>query len=518
MSKPRNGVSRRDFLKLTGAGVGMALIPSQASGRLPVTQLLTQARNGVIKVAWEPTKKLDPAFISADSEVAFCNAVYDYLVDATPDGGIAPRLAQSWKMSDDGKQYTFNLAKGVKFHDGSPLTAADVKWTFDRLRSKDVGSPAADLFTNVTDIKVVDDTTITFTLNQTQPDFLFNIADNHALILKSGATDLDKSFNGTGPFKLDKFSPEDRAVFVANEHYWMPGMPKLAGMEHVYFQDSNAAIEALRGGSVDVVLRMPNARFIALKDDPNLTTFNAPTSGHDVLRMRVDQKPGSDPKVIKAIKMATDREQINQTVQLGLGAVGRDAPISPSFKDYYDPNTPLPAYDPAGAKKLLADAGYPNGLEIDLHVPNTGGRPDFATVIKDQWAKAGITVNIKLEDESTYYGDDGWLKVPVGITGWGARPTPQQYLDFSLKTGGKWNETRISDPELDKQIDIAGTSTDKDARVKAYKEIQRILADRGPLIIPYFFPVVGAISKKFDLGKAFQPFPGRTDFREVAAK
>jgi len=216
--------------------------------------------------------------------------------------------------------------------------------------------------------------------------------------------------------------------------------------------------------------------------------------------------------------MATDREQINQTVQLGLGAVGRDAPISPSFKDYYDPNTPLPAYDPAGAKKLLADAGYPNGLEIDLHVPNTGGRPDFATVIKDQWAKAGITVNIKLEDESTYYGDDGWLKVPVGITGWGARPTPQQYLDFSLKTGGKWNETRISDPELDKQIDIAGTSTDKDARVKAYKEIQRILADRGPLIIPYFFPVVGAISKKFDLGKAFQPFPGRTDFREVAAK
>jgi peptide/nickel transport system substrate-binding protein len=526
MSKQRKGVNRRQFLKMAGAGVGLALMPpavtqqgQQALTALPGTgrQQAAQARSGVIKVGWEVTKKLDPAFIQTDSEISFCNAIYDYLIDPTPTAELSPRLAQSWKVNDDGKQYTFNLAKGVKFHDGKAMTAEDVVWTFQRLSSKDVGSPAASLYANVTDIKAVDDTTVTFTLSTTQPDFLYNIADSHALVLQAGTKDPNTTFTGTGPFKLDKFQPEDRATFVANENYWIQGLPKLAGMEHLYME-SDAQLAALSGGQIDVVLRMPNARFIALKDDPNLQTVNYPTSGHDVLRIRVDQKPGNDPKVIKALKMATDRAKINEVVQLGLGAVGRDAPIGPYFKEYFDANSPLPPYDPEGARKLLADAGYPNGLEFDLHVPNTGGRPDFATVIKDQWAKAGITVNIKLEDESTYYSDNGWLEVPLGITGWAARPTPQQYLDFSLKTGGKWNETHISDPELDKQIDIAGTSLKMEERVAAYKEIQRILADHGPLVIPYFFPIVGAASKKFVFEKGFQPFTGRTDFREVTVK
>lgn len=517
MPKAKKGISRRQFLKATGAGVGAAFIaPNLVRGLPAATTTRQAAREGVLKVGWETVKKLDPAFIQTDSEISFCNAIYDYLIDPTPTADLAPRLAQSWDVSKDGLTYTFHLVKGAKFHDGKAFTAKDVVYTFNRLRDKDVGSAAAALFTNVADIKAADDNTVVFTLTKTQPDFLYNIADSHALIVQDGAKDLDKTFIGTGPFKLDKFLPEDRAVFVANENYWIPGLPKLAGMEHRYM-DSNASLEALQGGQIDVVLRMPNARFVALQQNADLQTVNYPTSGHDVLRLRVDKEPGNNPKFIQAIKMATNREEINQIVQLGLGATGRDAPIGPYFKEYFDASSPLPAYNPDGAKKLLADAGLTN-LTFDLHVPNTGGRPDFATAIKDQWSKIGITINIKLEDETTYYSDNGWLEVPMGITGWAARPTPQQYLDFSLKTGGKWNETKISDPELDKQIDIAGTSLNKDERVKAYKEIQRILADHGPLIIPYFFPIVGAARKAFVFEKGFQPFTGRTDFRSVSVK
>jgi peptide/nickel transport system substrate-binding protein len=485
------------------------------------------AREGVIRVAWEPVKRLDPAFIQSDSEISFVNAVYDYLLDTTPAAELTPRLAsevptiENGGISKDGLTYTFKLVKAA-FHDGSALTAKDVVYTFNRLRSKEVGSAALSLFEAVKDIQAKDDQTVVFTLSKTQPDFLYNVSDYHTGIIKDGAKDLDKTFVGTGPFKVKSFTPEDRTVFTANEAYWIPDQPQLAGMEHRYFSDQNTAVEALLGGQIDVALRMPNARFVALQSNPDLQTVNFPTSGHDVLRLRVDKGPGSDPKVLKALKMVTNREEINKFVQLGLGATGRDAPIGPYFKDYFDASSPLPALDIAGAKKLLAEAGYGEGkpaLTLELHVPNTGGRPDFATVIKDQWGKAGVVVNIKVEDESTYYSDtNGWLDVTLGITGWAARPTPQQYLDFSLRSNGKWNETKINDPELDKLIETAGTSIDRAARIKAYKDIQRVLAERGPLVIPYFFPVVGAASKRFVFSKGFQPFAGRTDFRMVTLK
>jgi peptide/nickel transport system substrate-binding protein len=520
--KNHKGISRRQFIKTAGAGIvgtafgapSLGVFARSAPSAKPPMFGLAAERTGTIRVAWEAVKKLDPAFVSTDSEIAFINAVYDYLIDLTTTDALAPRLAKSWKFSDDGLQVTFDLVSNATFHDGKKLTAEDVVYTFNRLKDEKVGSPKASLYANVKDIKAKDDVTVVFTLAKTQPDFLYNVADSSAVIVPAGSTKLDTTFIGSGPFKLDKFTPEDRAVFIANDKYWAEGLPKLAGMEHIYM-DSNAAIEALRGGSIDVVLRMPNSRFVALKQEADIQTSSFPTSGHDVLRLRVDKEPGNNPKVIQALKMATNREEINQVAQLGLGATGRDAPIGPYFKDYFLPDAPLPKYDPDAAKKLLAEAGYPDGLTIDLHVPNTGGRPDFATVIKDQWAKAGVTVNIKLEDESTYYSDNGWLDVSAGITGWGARPTPQQYLDFSLRSNGKWNETKIKDPELDKLIDLAGSSLDRATRIKAYKDIQTLLADHGPLVIPYFFPIVGAARKTFNFEDGFQPFAGRTDFRRA---
>lgn len=515
-------MSRRQFLRLSALGMGTALslraIPAWAAAPAATASRIAgqTARNGVIRVAWEPVKRLDPAFVSGDSEVAFINAVYDYLIDPTTTDLLVPRLAESWTVSEDGKQYTFKLVSGVTFHDGKALTAEDVLYSFGRLRDEAVGSPKISLFTNVESITASDDLTVVFTLKNTEPDFIFNIADSSAVIVPAGATDLDTTFNGTGPFKLDQLVPEDRAIFVANENYWIPGVPYLAGMEHRYI-DANAALEALRGGELDVVLRMPTARYQALQSDPDLQTANFATSGHDVLRLRMDSEPGNNPKVRVALKMATDRSAINEFVQLGLGADGRDAPISPFFAAYFDPLSPLPPYDPEGAKAMLAEAGYPEGLSFTLHVPNTGGRPDFATVIADQWAKAGVKVEIKLEDEATYYADSGWLEVQLGITGWGARPTPQQYLDFALKSDGKWNETRINDPELDVLIVTAGTSINPEERVAAYKAIQAKLAADGPVVIPYFFPVTGAARKAFEFegGFAPQPFPGRTDFRRV---
>ena len=472
---------------------------------------------GTLRVAFDIPSKLDPAFASSDSEIAILNAVYDYLVYVDANSKIQPRLAQTWMVSEDGLTYTFKLAPNVTFHDGSPLTPKDVVWTFDRLRDPSLQLPTSDLYANIASITAPDDNTIVFQLKQTNPFFLYDLSDNHALVLQAGTTDAATKFNGTGPFKVKSYSTEDRIELTANGKYFIPGKPGVENLTILFFKDQQSSVNALRGGQLDLVMRMPTALFKTLEADSTLTTISIPTNGFDLVRLRSDRKPGNDPRVIQAFKLATDRNAIFETVALGLGAVGRDSPIGPLFKAYYNEETPIPARDPQAAKKLLADAGYPNGLTMDLYVPDSGDRPDLAVVLKEQWAEAGINVTPKVVPESVYYGDNGWLDVDLGITGWGSRPIPQFYLDVMLETGAKWNESHFSDAELDKLAKLAGTTLNEHERVQAYKDIQKILIERGPVIIPYFFAQLGAIKNNFD-GFQMKAFAGRTDLAAIRLK
>lgn len=470
---------------------------------------------GVIRVAMQPMARTDPAFISSDSEVLLANHVYDYLVDINPQNQIIPRIAAEWSVSDDGLVYTFTLAEGVKFHDTTALTPEDIVWTFDRLRDEDLGSPTSDLYANIETIEALGDNQVRFTLDEPNPFFLYDLSDNHALILKANTEDPATEFNGTGPFKVDSYSPEDRVVLSVNEDYFIDGVPALAGMEIVFFNEQSAMADALRGGQIDLMLRMSTSLFESLKDASDIETYDIPTNGFDLIRLRSDRAPGNDPRVIQAFKLATDRDEIFELVQQGYGAVGRDSPIGPLYADYYSEAVQIPSRDVEAAKALLADAGFEDGLEMELHTPDTGGRPDLGTVLKEQWREAGIDVEVIVEPESVYYGDDGWLEVELGITGWGSRPIPQFYLDVMLRCGAIWNESHFCDEEFDGLADIAGTTSDEAERAAAYEDIQRLLIERGPVIIPYYFAQFGAIREGFD-GFELKAFAGRTDLSRVS--
>src|SRR5690606_17865326 len=155
------------------------------------------------------------------------------------------------------------------------------------------------------------------------------------------AEDIGTTFNGTGPFILEDYVP-DRATFRANPDYWA-GAPPVAGLEFIYFDSVEGAVNALQGGTVDVVLRMDNATFLNLQSTPGLIAQSVPTSGHDLVRLRADREPGSDERVRQAFKLATDRQAIFDRIQFGFGSVGRDSPIAPVFAAYYSEDTPLPA-------------------------------------------------------------------------------------------------------------------------------------------------------------------------------
>jgi peptide/nickel transport system substrate-binding protein len=485
--------------------------PAGAAAEAPAEEAV--AEGATLRAGVETPVQLDPAFASSDSEIVILNSIYDYLIDVDAANNVQPRLATEWTASDDGLTYTFTLAQNVTFHDGSPLTAEDVVWTFNRLRNPDLELPTADLYSNIKEI-TAGDGEVTFTLNQTNPFFLYDLSDNHALILKAETQDPATEFNGTGPFKLVNYSPEDRMELTANENYFIEGKPGVANLELIFFSDQVASVDALRGGQLDLMLRMPTPLFLTLEGEPDLTTVAIPTNGFDLVRLRADREPGNNPQVVQAMKLATDREAIFQAVSLGLGAVGRDSPIGPLFQAYYSEETPIPPRDPEAARALLTEAGYPDGLELDLHVPDTGDRPDLAVILKEQWAEAGIIVNVIVEPESVYYGENGWLEVDLGITGWGSRPVPQFYLDVMLVTGAQWNEAHFSDPELDELAALAGTTLNEEERIEAYKEIQRILIERGPIIIPYFFAQLGAIRNTFT-NFELKAFAGRTDLAAV---
>ncbi len=502
-------LTRRSFLKFSAAGLAATLLRVEGFDLTPEQAAAAFARRQqqTLRVAWGGAPAtLDPLFASADTEIAFLNAVYDYLVDTNSSSELVPRLATAWTVSEDGLTYTLQIAQGVKFHDGSDLALEDILWTFERLRGE---GPTADLYANIASIEAGEGSSLVFTLKQTNPDFLFDLSDNHAVILKAGAENIGNEFNGTGPFKLQDYVP-DRATFTANADYW-GGAPGAAGLEFIYFDNVDAAVNALRGGSVDVVLRMDNATFLSLSGDSALASQSVATSGHDVVRLRSDREPGSKPEVRQAFRLATDRQAIFDRIQFGFGAVGRDSPVGPVFAQYYTEETPIPPRDPEAARKLLSDAGYPDGLEMTLYVPNLADRVALAQALAAQWADAGIRITIEPQEEAVYYADNGWLEVDLAITPWGARPTPQFYLDLYLKSGAKWNESHFSDAELDQWIDVAGSSLDVQERVSAYHEVQRILIERGPVIIPYFFAQFGVMATGVS-GVAVHPFAGRTNF------
>ena len=483
------------------------------NGATPTPDETTEeGRQGTLRVSAFPISQTDPSLISSDSEVLIANHVYDYLVDVDVDNQIQPRLATDWTRSDDGLSYTFTLAEDVTFHDGSDLTAQDVVYTFTRLRDTE-GLPTADLYSNIESIEATGDLEVTFTISEPNPFFLFDLSDNHALIIKDGTEDAT-DFNGTGPFVVTDYQPENRISMEANENYFIEGQPQLAGLEIIFFNDQSASADALRGGQIDLTMDLSTPLYESLQGEAGINTYDIATNQFALVRLRTDQEPGNDPRVVEAFKLATDREEIFQLVQQNYGAVGQDTPIGPTYETYYTDEYELPERDPEAAAELLAEAGYPDGLDMELNLLDTLNFPDLAVVLQEQWSEAGINVEVVTLPESVYYGEGRWLEVNLGITGWGHRAYPQFYLDVMVECGARWNETRFCDDELDEQIQIAGSSLDEQARIDAYHEIQRILIERGPMIVPYFFAEYAAISDSFS-GFELKAFSGRTDFRPV---
>ncbi len=500
----------------------------------------------VLRVGMLEPVNLDPATGSNDDEILINRHIYDYLVEIVPSGDLVPSLAESWEISDDGLTYTFNLVEDATFHDGTPLTAADVVYTFNRL--VEVGSSAVGLLGQEAvgeddegnaileptwTVEAADENTVVFTLDAPNADFLFGVASRFAGILPEGQATPNvigedgslANFNGTGPFRIEEFNAGESITLVANDDYWA-GRPELDRIEMIFINDTNTQVDALRNGEVDFIYKIDTALLPNLEDAGDVTVVNAATNTHPVIRLRADEGSlGEDVRIRQAFKMATDRELLNIDVLGGQGTVGNNDPIGPVYGALY--NEQPDQYDPAMACELIAeyaaenpdspfivDNGGTPTVEVEFYVVEAFEYPLLGEFIAQQWEEGCINVELIIRPENIYYGDNEWLTVDLGLTGWGTRPTPQEYLSVAYTTGAPFNEAHWSNPQLDELAAQAAQTADPDERAVIYAEISAIFAEEGPIIIPFFRPVAGAYANNVQ-GLEMHPFPGRTDFDSV---
>jgi len=509
------------FLVFLVCSVG--LIWAGGAQEEPAAEAAKEGRyGGILTRAYFAPGTLDPAFASDITSGEICGLWGDYLAYVDEDLSIdqSRSLAEKWDVSSDGLTWTFTLRKGVQFHNGEEMTSKDVKLTFDRLRDPDIGAATVSLYGNIASIAAPDTYTVVFTLKQQNPDFLSQLAEYQAIVCWSGTKDFNTEHIFTGKFMFESYLPEDRITFKRNPNYWRKDaegnqLPYLDGIDYLFLSEPSAQVEALRGGQVDYLIYLPSEHVKTVEEDPNLVVYQKPSNFHYAIRMRSDREPFSDVRVRQAFRAAVDRQEILDGAFEGLGVTGRDTPVGPAYGDYYL-DVPEPKRDVAKAKKLLAEAGYPDGLTVTLTTQQSSALPAMATIMKEQMAEAGITVDIQLVPPDVYYGADNlWLEADFAMTDWGSRATPQSYLDLAYTCDAGWPESHWCDAEIDELAAQAAVELDTAKRAEFYAKIQRIFMDRGPLIVAYFTNNLFGASKKL---KGIEPtsfFPTHVDMAVV---
>ncbi|MBI2906787.1 MAG: hypothetical protein HYX92_03910 [Chloroflexi bacterium] len=431
------------------------------------------------------------------------NGLVKYDPQAWPEMKVIPDLATSWELTSDGKVHTFRLVKGAKFHNGVTLTAEDVKYSFDRIRDPKVGlasSPRRTQLANVTSIDTPDDSTVKITLGYPQASFIpfvgghyFSVIPKHVALEKRG--DMTKTVMGTGPFKFKDYSTGVGWELVKNPDYFVKGRPYLDGIKGYIIKDAFTRFAALRTRSIlwwapfpymtpsmTKVIEEQLSDKIAVKWEFHPAWWGA--------QFNVTQAPWRDVRVRQAVSMAFDRKKMLTVVLEGVGLVGISAQPPGEWALPEEEQMKVPGYakpDLDGAKKLLAEAGYPNGFKTDALTRATPQQEAMAVVFKDAVAAIGIDVDIKAQ-ESAVYTDQRFRKafaVHAASAGLGHTDPDAMLGDFYI-TDAAYNFSGYSNPTYDELYTRQSRTLDMAERRKIIWEMQRILLRDVPIAIAFW--------------------------------
>ncbi|MDR5853781.1 ABC transporter substrate-binding protein [Caballeronia sp. LZ062] len=490
-------LTRRELLRHASV-LGFAL---SAGGLLGMPAARAQGAGkpgGTIRVAhMTPAGAVDPLTVTDAAGLVLINQTGEFLIDDDSETlTLRPALALSWSSNATGDVWTFKLRPNVKFHDGQPMTAKDVAATFNRLADPGAGSAALSVLKGVlskNSAKAVDDHTVEFHLDAPNGNFPYYVSsDNYnAVILPanfSGA--YEKSFMGTGALKLEKYTPKVGASFVRNPDYW--GDKSLPDrVQFSFYADQQAQLLAMQGRQADVMGDFTVQGGVSMLTNPQFKVLGAKSSSHRQIHMRCDMGAFKDKRVRQALALAINREVIVKGLFRGRAVVGNDSPFAPVFPSS-DLTVPQRHLDIAKAKQLMSEAGVANGFDVTLTTEKYMEIPDLAVVVQNAAKAIGIRIALKVESQDLYYGSgtfgkSDWLDSPLGITDYGHRGVPNVFLNAPLTSSGTWNAAHFKNAEYDKLVTQFVAALDVASQKKLSGQIQRLLLDETPVVIPYFY-------------------------------
>ncbi len=504
-------LSRRDFIRrgtvvgisvpLLGSIVAACSSSSSTSAKTGTSSsTATGAAGAVIRAGIvTPTGAINPVTVADQGGLDMLAQTGEYLCLSGQDLTLKPVLATSWSPNSTADVWTFKIRQGVKFHGGAALTADDVVYTFG-LHTV-TGANALSAFSGVlkpAGVVKVDDYTVAFHLEAPNGNFPYLVSsDNYNVIIIPKGYDpanWQSSFIGTGPFVLGSYTPKSGATFTRNESYW--GTKALPSQTVFTFYDTqNPSILALTGGTIDVVGQFSVSGAQELLTG-SYNVIKLKSSAHRELSMRCDQAPFTDPRVRQAVALTLNRPAIVQALFKGYADIGNDSPFAPVYPSA-DTSIAQRAMNISQAKSLLSAAGHSSGFSTQLVTENLLEIPEYAQIVKQAAAAIGVTINLKVESSSAYYGkatfgNSDWLDATMSLVDYGHRSVPNAFLTSALETpppkgNGVWNAAHFANSGYDKLVAQYVASSDLSTQRSLAGQIETLLLAQTPVIFGYFY-------------------------------
>ncbi len=435
-------------------------------------------------------KNLDPVKYTGTYESQIIYQVCDTVVNYNKDlNEIIPGLATDWKISDDGMEYTFTIRDDVyfqpgKYQDGRKMTAEDVAYNMNR-SAKESAMNRLDMLDHA---EAIDDTHVKATLKAPSAVFLTALTNaGNAVVPKEEVEGWGDEFGnhlvGTGPYAMEKFELDRQTTLKKNDKYFL-GEPNLDKVVFKVITDANQEVNALRTGDVDIATQLTGETVKLVAEDENVNLLQKSGIQISYAYFNMKNGPTADPKVREALIKAVNYEELAAGVfQYGEGEAAC-LPL-PKASWGYDPavEADVPAYDPEGAKKLLAEAGYGDGFTLNIYITNETFRQKAATILQSYWQQIGVDLKINTVEWGTFSETGSSGKADVFAMGWSWYPDPYFFFDKMFATsaiGTLGNGQCYSNPEVDKLLAEALVVTDQNERAEIYKQALKLITKDNP--------------------------------------
>jgi len=512
-------ITRRQLLsrggRLSAAAVGasalggiLAACGGGAAGTTTTSASVAQKRGGTLQAALtgEPDS-LDPAVSQIYTGAQVYDNIFNKLIDIGPDQKFYGELATKWTQQD-AKTWVFDLVPNATFHNGEKFTAADVKYTFERILNPKTASGYAPLYTPIAAVEVASPTQVVFHLKTPFGPFLTNLSNNGEIVNQKaieGGKDPARNPVGTGAFQFVEWVQGDHVTLKRFPGYFRKGHPFLDGVQFHFLPVDQSRIDSLASGQLDWVDAIPLQQLTTLRTDPRFHYVTSALAGiPDYIAMNVKAPPFNNKALRQAVAWALDRNEIRAVAYFGAGQTGsEEVPTGSIWYDNQDPYKSGPDLDKAKAK--MREAGLENGVSVTyLGLPQYPELLKTGEVVQQQLKKIGINMQIQQVDVSVWF--DHFSKGTYQITSAYQERTidPDNFYSLVLKTGAPINACQYSNPAVDKLIDQAARETDQAKRQQLYTQLRQIVFDDVPLIFAHY-ETLNYLSTKNVVGSTINP-------------